>query len=229
MNELVTTPLLRLNQVSKFYRQESQKIEVLKGLDLEIFAGDQVAIVGPSGAGKSTLLHIMGTLDTPSSGEVRFLGQDLFSQSEKERSQFRAETIGFVFQFHHLFGEFSLLENVLMPASLSGKRTKEVLLRAENLISRVGLAHRLTHFPSELSGGELQRAAIARAFLLRPALILADEPTGNLDLQNSLNIQEIFFQMAQEEKATLIVVTHDLGFAKKFKRVLKLVDGQWAS
>jgi lipoprotein-releasing system ATP-binding protein len=229
MNELITTPLLRLNQVSKFYRQESQKIEVLKGLDLEIFAGDQVAIVGPSGAGKSTLLHIMGTLDTPSSGEVRFLGQDLFSQSEKERSQFRAETIGFVFQFHHLFGEFSLLENVLMPASLSGKRTKEVLLRAENLISRVGLAHRLTHFPSELSGGELQRAAIARAFLLRPALILADEPTGNLDLQNSLNIQEIFFQMAQEEKATLIVVTHDLGFAKKFKRVLKLVDGQWAS
>jgi lipoprotein-releasing system ATP-binding protein len=229
MNELITTPLLRLNQVSKFYRQESQKIEVLRGLDLEIFAGDQVAIVGPSGAGKSTLLHIMGTLDTPSSGEVRFLGQDLFSQSEKERSQFRAETIGFVFQFHHLFGEFSLLENVLMPASLSGKKTKEVLLRAENLISRVGLAHRLTHFPSELSGGELQRAAIARAFLLRPALILADEPTGNLDLQNSLNIQEIFFQMAQEEKATLIVVTHDLGFAKKFKRVLKLVDGQWAS
>jgi lipoprotein-releasing system ATP-binding protein len=229
MSDSLKAPILELIDLCKFYGEDSQKLEVLKSVNLEVFSGDQIAIVGPSGAGKSTLLHIMGTLDSPSSGKVKFNGEDLFAKGENECSRFRAETVGFVFQFHHLFGEFNLLENVLMPASLIGKKNKEMVLRAQNLINRVGLSPRMNHYPSQLSGGELQRAAIARAFLLHPTLILADEPTGNLDLQNSLNIQEIFFQMAQEEKATLIVVTHDLGFAKKFRRVLKLVDGRWAS
>ena len=229
MSDSLKAPLLQLIDLCKFYGKESQKVEVLRSLNLEVFSGDQIAIVGPSGAGKSTLLHIMGTLDSPSSGTMKFKGEDLFTKGESECSRFRAKTVGFVFQFHHLFGEFNLIENILMPASLSGKKEKQMVLRAQNLIGRVGLSHRMTHYPSQLSGGELQRAAIARAFLLHPALILADEPTGNLDLQNSLNIQDIFFQMAQEEKATLIVVTHDLGFAKKFNRVLKLVDGRWAS
>ena len=215
--------MLRASRVEKYYGD----LGILKGLDFEVVAGEAVCILGSSGAGKSTFLHILGTLDRPTRGHVYFRGEDLFSKSDAEMSQFRQKNLGFVFQFHHLLSEFTALENVMMPGRIAGLYAKDCKARAESLLDFLGLSSRLSHYPSELSGGEKQRVAIARALFHKPTLLLADEPTGNLDSENSLKIQDLFFQLKQELGLTLIVVTHDTRFASRFPRSVRMADGQW--
>jgi len=202
-------------------------LRILRGLDFEVVQGEAVCILGASGAGKSTFLHILGTLDRPSRGTVFFEGQDLFSKSDSELSAFRSQKLGFVFQFHHLLSEFTALENVMMPGRIAGENVNACKARAASLLDYLGLSHRLAHYPSQLSGGEQQRVAIARALFHKPQLLLADEPTGNLDSENSMKIQDLFFQLKDEMGLTLIVVTHDIRFAARFPRSVKMADGQW--
>lgn len=223
----MSDPMLRAINIQKIYDKGGAKIEVLKGIDLEIYEGEALSIVGASGAGKSTLLHILGTLDSPSLGKVHFQGQDLFALSEEDQARFRGEKVGFVFQFHHLLSEFSALENVMLPARLAGKAEREARSVAMDLIAIVGLQDRIHHFPAELSGGEQQRIAVARALIMSPKLLLADEPTGNLDTHNGRIIQELFFQLQRKLGLTLVVVTHDNNFAARFPRRLVIKDGQW--
>ncbi len=215
--------MIRASRVEKSYGH----LQILKGLDFEVVKGEAVCILGASGAGKSTFLHILGTLDRPTRGTVYFQGADLFAKNDSELSAFRAEKLGFVFQFHHLLSEFSALENVMLPGRIAGKTPQECRARAAELLEYFGLNHRLTHYPSELSGGEQQRVAIARALFHKPALLLADEPTGNLDSENSLKIQDLFFKLKEEMGLTLVVVTHDNRFAARFPRSVKMADGQW--
>lgn len=222
MNSLISTQC-----VTKSYPMGSSRLEVLRGIDLEIKPGEAVSIVGSSGAGKSTLLHILGTLDKPTLGKVIFKGIDLTRESDERLAQFRNQSMGFVFQFHHLMSEFSALENVMMPGRISGQSIKDARIEAERLLDLLGLGQRLKHFPSELSGGEQQRVAIARALVRKPEVLFADEPTGNLDTANAAKIQDLFFELKERMKLTLIVVTHDLAFAKKFPRALKMRDGLW--
>jgi lipoprotein-releasing system ATP-binding protein len=205
----------------------SGRLDILKGLDLNVNKGDAVCIVGASGAGKSTLLHIMGTLDKPSMGTVLYRGKDLFRQSDEDLAKFRNSKLGFVFQFHHLMGEFTAIENVMMPARIGGRSKRMARERAEELMATLGMMDRKDHFPSELSGGEQQRVAIARALLNEPEILLADEPTGNLDTKNSHRIQELFFELKQRMELTLVVVTHDQEFASQFPRVHRMKDGLW--
>ncbi len=221
------TAMFQAQCVTKSYPMGSSRLEVLRGINLEIQAGEALSIVGSSGAGKSTLLHILGTLDRPTLGKVIFRGQDLTRKTDEELAEFRNRTMGFVFQFHHLLGEFSALENVMMPCRISGMSLKEARKAAEELLDTLGLKHRLTHFPSELSGGEQQRVAIARALVRKPEVLFADEPTGNLDTANAERIQELFFDLKNRMKLTLVVVTHDHTFAKKFPRSLSMRDGLW--
>jgi lipoprotein-releasing system ATP-binding protein len=202
-------------------------LEILRGLDFEVVRGEAVSILGASGAGKSTFLHILGTLDRPTRGSVYYQSEDLFAKGDTELSAFRAQRLGFVFQFHHLLSEFNALENVMMPGRIQGLSVTDCRTRASSLLDYLGLQHRLTHYPSQLSGGEQQRVAIARALFHRPQLLLADEPTGNLDSENSLKIQDLFFQLKEEMGLTLIVVTHDMKFASRFPRSIKMNDGQW--
>ncbi|GAB2993447.1 lipoprotein-releasing ABC transporter ATP-binding protein LolD [Psychrosphaera aestuarii] len=199
--------------------------DILKGIDLAIRPGEQVAILGQSGSGKSTLLHILGMLDLPTSGDVRILGQSNSDLSDSQAAKFRNDNLGFIYQFHHLLMEFTALENVAMPLLISGIDTVEANRRSTELLSLVGLAHRLTHLPSQLSGGERQRVAIARALVNQPKLVLADEPTGNLDKQNAQQIFDLFLKVNQELGTTLVVVTHDQVLAERFDRVIKLDDG----
>ena len=220
--------MLEAKSVRKVYQQGSSSLEVLKGIDLNVQKGEALSIVGSSGAGKSTLLHILGTLDAPTSGELFFEDKKVFDLNDQELAKFRNENIGFVFQFHHLMNEFSAYDNLIMPGRLSGMGGKELRTRADELFSFMGLSDRKKHFPSELSGGEQQRVAIARAVFLNPTLVLADEPTGNLDGENSLKIQQLLFDLQKEWNVTLVVVTHDLAFAEKFPRQLKMANGQWA-
>ena len=215
--------MIRASRIEKAYGS----LAILKGLDFAVAQGEAVCILGASGAGKSTFLHILGTLDRPTRGSVYFRGVDLFSKNDAELSAFRAQTLGFVFQFHHLLSEFSALENVMLPGRITGQPIKECRERARELLEYLGLTHRLTHYPSELSGGEQQRVAIARALFHRPQLLLADEPTGNLDSENSLKIQDLFFKLKDEMGLTLVVVTHDQRFASRFSRAVKMADGQW--
>ena len=202
-------------------------LPILRGLDFEVLAGEAVCILGASGAGKSTFLHILGTLDRPTQGTVSFEGQDLFALNDADLSRFRSLKMGFVFQFHHLLSEFNALENVMIPGRIAGQSTPDCRARARHLLDYLGLSHRLAHFPSELSGGEQQRVAIARALYHQPPLLLADEPTGNLDSENSQRIQDLFFQLKDEFGLTLITVTHDVRFAARFKRNVRMADGQW--
>lgn len=202
-------------------------LRILKGLDFEVYAGEAVCILGTSGAGKSTFLHILGTLDKPNSGQVIWNGEDLFSKNDEDLSRLRNEKIGFVFQFHHLLQEFTALENVMMPGRIAGMAPNHCRARASELLELMGMSHRLAHYPSELSGGEQQRVSIARALFNRPQVLLADEPTGNLDTENSLRIQELFFDLKKQMNLTLIAVTHDVGFAMKFPRAVRMADGQW--
>ena len=218
--------LLAIKGLCKRYAMGDTTVEVLRGIDLEITAATTTALVGASGAGKSTLLHILGALDRPSSGSVCYRGSELFSRSDQELADFRNSSVGFVFQFHHLLPEFTALENVLMPALIARKPRQEANARAIKLLEQVGLSHRLTHRPGELSGGEQQRVAIARALVLGPELLLADEPTGNLDMKTSESIHELLAHLQQETGITLVIVTHNEHLAAGMERVIRLVDGR---
>ncbi len=200
-------------------------LKVLKGVDLSVKAGEIVAIVGASGAGKSTLLHMLGTLDTPDKGRISIKGQDVFSQGPRELASFRNHHIGFVFQFHNLLPEFSALENVMIPGLLSGRKDSEVKAGAEKLLLELGLQDRLHHKPSEMSGGEQQRTAVARALINSPDLILADEPSGNLDSKNALELHKLFFSLREKISQTFIIVTHNQEFANMADRKLEMRDG----
>lgn len=215
--------LLEAKQIKKSYKiTKEYSLQVLKGIDLYINKGEIAAIVGKSGAGKSTLLHILGTLDTPDSGELLFDSKSVFSYSRQNLADFRNKKIGFIFQFHHLLPEFTVLENVLIPSMISGKRDTE---KAKNLLKEVNLLHRADHKPSEISGGEAQRAAIARALINSPEIILADEPTGNLDTENANSIIELIFDLRKKLNQTFVIVTHNEEFAKNCDRIIKMKDG----
>ncbi len=216
-----TTGVTKEYQVSK-----TETLKVLKGIDTEIYEGEIVTIVGPSGAGKSTLLHIIGTLDKPTQGNVVFDGENVFSLGSNDLARFRNTRIGFVFQFHHLLPEFTAIENVCLAAMISGKSLKSVEAKAKEILTEVGLGERLHHKPSELSGGEAQRVAIARALINSPKVILADEPTGNLDTKNSDEVMHLIFNLRKKYNRTFVIVTHNEKFAEMTDRTLKMVDGQ---
>jgi ABC-type lipoprotein export system ATPase subunit len=219
--------LLRLEKVTKSYSKDRT---ILDQLDLEIEAGERIAIVGPSGSGKTTLLNLIGTLDRPDSGKMYFENQDLSVFSDQQLAGFRNEKIGFVFQMHHLLPQLTLLENILLPTLTDKKlQGKETLERAQKLISRMGLAEVAHQKPSELSGGECQRTAVARALINRPGLILADEPTGALDQKSAFNLTDLLVELNKEEGVTLIVVTHSMDVAKKMERIYRLENGNLIS
>lgn len=213
----------------KTYQPDGVEVRVLRGLNLEIRAGEMVAILGASGAGKSTLLHIVGALDRPTSGEVYFQQKQIFQMSDSELARFRNRSIGFVFQFHHLLPEFSALENVIIPAMLSGASRREVEPRARELIERVGLLDRINHRPAELSGGEQQRVAVARALVNRPAVVLADEPTGNLDSESAGLVFDLLRDINRSDGMAFLVVTHNGEIARRMDRQVVMVDGRIAA
>src|SRR5258708_37569799 len=213
--------MLEANGIEKSYGT----LKVLKGVDLSVKQGEVVAIVGASGAGKSTLLHMLGTLDSPDKGKISIKGQDIFSQGPKELASFRNRHIGFVFQFHNLLPEFSAMENVMIPGLLSGRKDGEVKSNAEKLLQELGLGERQHHKPSEMSGGEQQRTAVARALINSPDLILADEPSGNLDSKNAQELHELFFNLRKKMGQTFIIVTHNHQFADIAARKLDMRDG----
>jgi lipoprotein-releasing system ATP-binding protein len=219
-------PLIAVEGLTKTFQHMGRQLHVLRGIDMTIEAGEVVAIVGPSGAGKSTLLHCIGTLDLPTSGRIRLGDDELTGLSSAKLAAIRNRTIGFVFQFHHLLPEFNALENVMMPGLIQGKRRKDVEPMARALLTEVGLAQRITHRPGELSGGEQQRVALARALVLSPKLLLADEPTGNLDTATSTAMHDLFFEINEKHGTTIVVVTHNLSFAESMPRVVTMRDGQ---
>ncbi len=215
---------IKVSGLTKSYgAKDSGIVRVLKGIDLDISEGEVVAIVGQSGAGKSTLLHILGTLDRPDSGEYFFRGQKLLELNDKKLSEFRNRQIGFIFQFHHLLPEFTAIENVLIPAMIGGT---DNISEAKKMLDEVGLSQRIEHKPSELSGGESQRVAIARALINSPSLILADEPTGNLDTENSEAVIELIFRLRERLGKTFVIVTHNTQFASRCDRIVNLKDGE---
>lgn len=218
--------LVIIEDVKKSFQHMGRTLDVLKGIDLNIYEREILCIVGPSGAGKSTLLHCIGTLDLPTSGRIRLAGEELTTLGPSRLASVRNRMIGFVFQFHHLLPEFDALENVMMPGLIQGRSRRDVQKRAEALLEEVGLAHRGTHRPGELSGGEQQRVAIARALLLDPKLVLADEPTGNLDTATSDAVHDLFFQINKDHGTTIVVVTHNPAFAQRMPRVVHMLDGK---
>ena len=201
-------------------------MDVLKGIDLIFSRGEKAAIVGASGVGKTTLLHVLGTLDRPTAGKVLFEGKDIYTLSEKNLAVFRNREIGFVFQFHHLLPEFNALENTIMPCLIQGIPKKEALSRAEAILTLVGLQDRFSHKPGELSGGEQQRVAVARALVLEPKVLLADEPTGNLDAKTGESVFDLLQELNRIKEVTLIVVTHNQKLAEKMSRQIELLDGR---
>jgi len=217
--------LIEVRALKKTFVHMGRQLDVLRGIDIDIDQGEVVAFVGPSGAGKSTFLHCIGTLDLPSSGSIRLAGDELTGLSGAKLASIRNKTIGFVFQFHHLLPEFNALENVMMPGLIQGRTRREMEEPAQKLLHEVGLAARITHRPGELSGGEQQRVALARALVLSPKLLLADEPTGNLDTATSGSMHELFFQMNKTRGTTIIVVTHNLVFAESMPRIVAMRDG----
>ena len=226
-NAMSNFPIVSCKNLQKTYA--GLDVKVLGGIDLTIHAGEQVAIVGTSGSGKSTLLHLLGGLDTPSAGEVSILGENLAGLNEAKKSQLRNESLGFVYQFHHLLPEFTALENVAMPLLIRRMPRELAMIQASDALNKVGLQHRLEHMPGELSGGERQRAAVARALVTKPQCILADEPTGNLDRTTANSLFDLLLELnvsnAEHDKVSLIVVTHDLALAAKLQRRYSLQDG----
>ena len=218
-------PALQLNNISRVFGAGEFRLEIFKNLSLEVNPGEIVALTGQSGAGKSSLLHIAGLLEKPTSGEVRIAGQDCSHMDERTRTAVRRVGIGFVYQFHHLLPEFSALENVMMPQLINGASKVEAAKRAGDLLGRLGLAHRVTHRPAEMSGGEQQRVAIARAIANRPLLLLADEPTGNLDPPTGEMVHREFVRMIAEEGLAALIATHNLDFAARMSRRVSLANG----
>ncbi|MBD1576771.1 MULTISPECIES: lipoprotein-releasing ABC transporter ATP-binding protein LolD [Vibrio] len=222
---LLSSPLLSCSNICKTYKEGSLETEVLKGVSLEIHQADFLAIVGSSGSGKSTLLHILGALDNASQGDVTLLDQSLLRLSANKQAKLRNQHIGFVYQFHHLLADFTALENVSMPLLIGGIKPVQAKQMATEVLEKVGLAHRLEHRPSELSGGERQRVAIARALVNKPDLVLADEPTGNLDQNTALGIYDLMRQLNQDFGTAFLVVTHDNDLAQKMDKQFTMQDG----
>ena len=214
--------MIKIRNINKSYGA----LQVLDNVNVDINRGEVVTIVGPSGAGKTTLLQIMGTLDSPDSGSVLYDGQDVLSMKDSSLARFRNQNIGFVFQFHQLLPEFTALENEMMPALIGGMKQKEASARAKELLEYMGLGERLDHKPAELSGGERQRAAVARALVNRPAVVLADEPSGSLDTKNKQELHNLFFRLRDEMQQTFVIVTHDETLASDADRVLYMRDGR---
>ena len=217
--------VLRAESVSKVYQQGSLNVRVLDGVNLDVGKGEQIAIVGSSGTGKSTLLHLLAGLDKPTGGSITLDGKNLSRLSEAERGKLRNNSLGFVYQFHHLLPEFTALENVMIPLMVRRMPTQAIRSEAARLLERVNLSDRLNHKPGELSGGERQRVAIARALIVKPLCLLADEPTGNIDRQNAQNVQDLLVELDRDLDVSLIVATHDLQLAGSMKRILRLEDG----
>jgi len=219
-------PIVQIDNLSKSYPATAgRRIEILKGIALTLAGGDSLAVVGASGIGKSTLLQILGTLDRPDSGRMFFRGIDVFKLNHDRLAKFRNQSVGFVFQFHHLLAEFTAIENVMMPVLISGEHRNEAHVKAVQILERVGLGHRLEHRVTDLSGGEQQRVALARALILRPALLLADEPTGNLDKSTGRQIHKLLLELNQEMQMTLVIVTHNPDLAALMARRITIVDG----
>jgi lipoprotein-releasing system ATP-binding protein len=221
----MSDPLVRVEKLHKSFQTGDGKIEVLRGIDFCIEPGECLAIVGSSGVGKSTLLHILGTLDHPTSGTVEFRGEDIFAHSSDELARFRSDCLGFIFQFHHLLPEFDALENVMMPGLIAGDEATELRESAASLLREVGLGHRIEHPVGKLSGGERQRVAVARAVIRRPALLLADEPTGNLDPKSGEQVLDLLLDLTRTHQTGLVVVTHSEEIARRLGRSLTLADG----
>jgi lipoprotein-releasing system ATP-binding protein len=218
--------LVVVEKVKKSFVHEGRTVPILKGIDLTIEEGEMLCIVGPSGAGKSTLLHLLGTLDLPSEGKIFYDEEDVTTYSSSKLADFRNRSIGFVFQFHHLLPEFTALENVMMPGRIRGERKGELEQKARDLLTEVGLSERLTHRPGELSGGEQQRVALARALIMSPRLVLADEPTGNLDTTTGSAMHELLFRLNETRGTTFLVVTHSPELAALMPRVVRMLDGR---
>ncbi len=218
--------LLEARGIHKVYQMGRNQVHVLRGLDFDVDAGQIVAVIGPSGVGKSTLLHILGTLDRPSKGTLRFAGTEIFEFDNNKLANFRNKKIGFVFQFHHLLPEFTAIENVMMPGLIGGKQQEEIYDRAFELLADVGLEHRVGHRPGELSGGEMQRVAVARALMNDPRLVLADEPSGNLDQSSSKALHDLLWDLSRKDNRTFIIVTHNKELAADADKVLEIFDGR---
>jgi lipoprotein-releasing system ATP-binding protein len=218
--------LVVVEKVKKSFVHEGRTVPILKGIDLAIEEREMLCIVGPSGAGKSTLLHLLGTLDLPSEGKILYDEEDVTTYSSSKLADFRNRSIGFVFQFHHLLPEFTALENVMMPGRIRGEHIGELEQRARDLLTEVGLSARLTHRPGELSGGEQQRVALARALIMSPRLVLADEPTGNLDTTTGRAMHELLFRLNETRGTTFLVVTHSRELAELIPRVVHMLDGR---
>ncbi len=217
--------VLKLKHITRTYHQADKTLEVLRGVNLELKAGEVVALVGPSGSGKSTLLQIAGLLDNPTSGQVLLAGLDMSKAGDSERTFARLKHIGFVYQFHHLLPEFSALENITLPQMMQGVRESEANQQSEMLLATLGLSQRASHRPAKLSGGEQQRVAIARALAGQPALLLADEPTGNLDQHTAEEVFSLLMKLARERKLAALIATHNLDLARRMDRMVRLEDG----
>ena len=222
----MSDPILRVSGLKKTFSKNGVEINVIKGIDIDIYEGDFITIMGPSGAGKSTFLHILGTLDKPSEGDIFFRDRNVKGFTEDEESKFRNEKVGFVFQFYHLLQDFNVIENITMPLLIKRLNPAEALSKAENFLEIMGLKHRRDHKPGELSGGEQQRVAIARALVNEPEIILADEPTGNLDRKTGKEVLDYLLSVNERLSSTLILVTHDPEIGSIGERKLKMVDGE---
>jgi len=222
----MSDPILRVSGLKKTFSKNGVEINVIKGIDIDIYEGDFITIMGPSGAGKSTFLHILGTLDKPSEGDIFFRDRNVKGFTEDEESKFRNEKVGFVFQFYHLLQDFNVIENITMPLLIRRLSPAEALSKAENFLAIMGLNHRRDHKPGELSGGEQQRVAIARALVNEPEIILADEPTGNLDRKTGKEVLDYLLSVNERLSSTLILVTHDPEIGSIGERKLKMVDGE---